>query len=401
MSPQSHESSPPARAAWRGPLGLLGLLLLSSLAGCLGDVPGFDPLSRSGSLTNGENGVIHIATGMHVEVLAPLFDRYEDETGVKVIAVYEGGLDGSLDRIVIDRIHQQERSDLLLARSAVGLEARLVDARGALFNYESPEADDRTRNRSDPDGFWTTWAEAGHVIGWQNTSPQCDHLLEGDVPSRVRAFAQVPFVDTLAGEVGMAGLTKQWDSNGAMAARWIHQWDGGEQAVDADNATAFANSLAAVMHDNMPAHSEPDVGLALGSGKICVAILGSDTVVRAQQAYSAGRTFEAMHPIRLTHPDQEAGGWGEVVDQLTASVVAGGNDQAAHAFIDWLLRPATQDFLGPAIGLTPVRAGADSGPAPSPSDFRESPVDVQTLARLMPLVGPTFDPLREAHAIEG
>jgi len=273
---------------------------------------------------NGEARQVVIYTSVDQVYAEPVLKRFAVETGVQVKPVYD--VEATKTTGLVNRlIAEKDRPLADVFWSGEFVEMLLLQEKGVLQAYRSPDAADIPAIYKDPDGYWTGFAgrmrvllvnknKVNHDHGMPPTS--VDDLLDPAYPPDQVGIAQPLFGTTLDHAAALYAL------RGPQQGRAFFQAlkQRGIQVVDGNS----------VVRD-MVSDGRLGVGL-LDSDDACVA-LGNGA------------------PVKIIIPDQkpqEKGGTalGTLIIPNTIGVVAGAPHLAeARQLVDFLLRPATEQAL--------------------------------------------------------
>lgn len=244
----------------------------------------------------------------------PILDRFERETGVRVLAQYDteaSKTTGIVNRLLAER--ERPRADVFW-NNEVAQTIVLKDA-GALEPYASPAAEAIPDVFKDPEGYWTGFAARARVI-----------IYNTDVVERPP--------DSV-----MDLLKPQWRGRAAIANPLF-----GSTATHAGALFAvLGEERAEAFFDGLTAN-----GVAVLPGNATV----RDLVARGEFAWGltdtddANGAIEDGFPVARKFPDQEDGGLGTLVIPNTVALIKGGpHAEAGKRLIDYLLSPEVEDAL--------------------------------------------------------
>lgn len=238
----------------------------------------------------------------------PVLQRYEEMTGVRVLAVYDveaTKTTGLVNRLLAEANNPQ--ADVFWNGEIV--QTLLLKEQGVLTTYESPEAQITPSIYKDPAGYWTGFGGRARVF-IINT----DRLAAGEYPQSI--------FDLIApdrnAEVGVANPLFGTTATHAAALY---------AAVGADQGLSFFEQLQTT-------------GVQIVDGNSVV----RDLVANGQLDYGLTDTDDACgaiqrgQPVAIVFPDQAPGDLGTLLIPNTVALVAGGpNPDEGQALIDYLL----------------------------------------------------------------
>lgn len=283
---------------------LIGLLLASGLAGCGAPAPVRE---------------VVIYTSVDQVFAEPELKRFESESGVQVKAVYD--VEATKTTGLVNRlIAEKERPLADVFWSGEFIQTLLLQEKGVLQPYHSPNAETIPAIYKDPAGYWAGFAGRMRVllVNTRLLSPEKYPQSAGDLLNPAYPAQQVGMANPLFGTTltHAAALYALW---GPQKGRAFFQSlkERGIQVVD-------GNSVVRDM---------------VVSGQLALGMLDSDDACGA---------LEKKAPAAIIIPDQ--GGTGDIPGTLvipnTVAVIAGAPHLAeARLLVDYLLRPQTEQDL--------------------------------------------------------
>ena len=244
----------------------------------------------------------------------PIAQRFEQETGIKVLLVpdtEETKSAGLLNRLIAEK--NRPRADVFWSGDPV--RAAMLKARGVSTPYRSPKAEGLPTRFSDPDGHWTGFsARARVLINNRNLVPQ-----NGE-PKSIWDLLDTRFR-------GKACIANPLFGTTSMHAAALF-------AVLGENkAKEFFEGFAA--NGGTILSSNGEVRRRVAAGEFAVGITDTDD---ANVARLEGK------PIGIVYPDQD--GMGTLIIPNCMVLIAGGpNPEAGRRFIDYLLEAKTERVL--------------------------------------------------------
>jgi len=305
---------------------LLAILLLPilSLPACAGQT---------------EDRQVVIYTSVDQVYAEPVLKRFTAETGILVKPVYD--VEATKTSGLVNRlIAEKERPLADVFWSGEFVQTLLLQDKGVLQAYRSPNATDIPGLYKDPDGYWTGFAGRMRVllvnknkINHDQAPATVDDLLDPAIPGEQVGMAQPLFGTTLAHAAAVYAVRGPQQGRAffqALKARGIQVVDG--------------NSVVRDM---------------VADGRLGVGMLDSDD---ACVALNNGA------PVKIIIPDQmpaQTGGaaLGTLIIPSTLGVVAGAPHLAeGRALVDFLLRPQTEQALVDAgWSHVPLHPGLKAG----------------------------------------
>jgi iron(III) transport system substrate-binding protein len=263
-----------------------------------------------------------IYTSVDALYAGPILKRFAAETGVQVKPVYEaeaGQATGLADRLIAEKI--QPSADVFWSGEFV--ETLLLQEKGVLQAYRSPNAADIPAIYKDPDGYWTGFAGRMRVllvnknkVNHDQTPASVDDLLDAAVPGE------------------QVGIARPLSGTALDHAAAIYALRGSQQGQ-----TFF---MALKQRGAQVVDSSALVGDMVSDGRLGVGLLDSDAACTA---------LENGAPVKIVIPDQkpaQKGGptQGTLIIPNTVGIVAGAPHLAqARQLVDFLLRPETEQAL--------------------------------------------------------
>jgi iron(III) transport system substrate-binding protein len=314
----------------------VGLIALLSLAG---------GVAACGS--DEESGPITIYSGREEELVAPLFERYEEETGNEVEVRY--GDSAELAATIVEE-GDNSPADVFFSQDAGALGA--LEKEG-LFSELGEDVlslvDERYRSR---DGRWVGASGRARVIAYDSRE-----LSEADLPDSVLDLTDPKW----EGRVGWAPTNSSFQafvtalrlSEGDDAAReWLEEMDANGTKAFADNST---------------------IRDAIAAGEIDLGLINHYYVAQAQEEEGEG------YPVEVYFP--KGGDVGSLVNVAGAGVLAAsGQQEAAAEFVDFLLSPQAQRFFAEETKEYPLIDGVEADPAVVPlSEIQQPRIDLSNL----------------------
>jgi iron(III) transport system substrate-binding protein len=272
----------------------------------------------------------------------PILQTFQRETGIQVKAVYDAEAaktTGLVTRIVAER--DRPRCDVFWNNEIV--QTLLLNDRGLLAEYRSPQAADIPEAPKDPKGRWTGVAVRARVIVY-NTA----HVAEDEAPRSIFDLADPKWRGKAAIADPRFGTTRTH-----VAALFAQL--GPEKAQEflqklLRNETRMVDGNAMVK--NLVARAQP------GASPVFVGLTDTDDVLAGQAE---------GEPIAMIYPDQDS--FGTLIIPSTVCLIHGGpHEEEAKMLVDYLVSSRVEDELtAPGTGYFPVRNASTTSPQPNPS----------------------------------
>ncbi|MGD9853783.1 MAG: extracellular solute-binding protein [Hyphomicrobiaceae bacterium] len=309
-----------ANTAVRTALWMLGAVLFS---GCgTGDKPAEEKASKQ----------VVVYTSVDDVFARPICERFERETGIKVLLVpdtEETKSTGLLNRLIAEK----ERPQCDVFWSGDPIRAAILKAKGISTSYQSPEAAELPKLYSDPEGHWTGFSCRARVVIYNR-----DLVPQGQEPKSVLDLLDARFKDKACIANPLFGTTSMH-----AAALFVKLSD--------DKAAKFFDGFAA--NGGKILSSNGEVRRRVAAGEFAVGLTDTDD-------YNVAR-IEGK-PVGVVYPDVD--GMGTVIVPNCAVLIANGpNSENGKQFIDYLLTPAVEKALAASeAAQMPVRKGVEVPP---------------------------------------
>lgn len=257
----------------------------------------------------------------------PVFRAFEEDTGIRVRAVYdteETKSTGVLNRLIAEADNPQ--ADLFWSGDPVRPFV-LID-QGLIEPYQSPQAETIPSTFKAADGTWTGFAARARVLLVNR-----ERLGDRDLPNLVRDLADPQWKGEAAIANPLFGTTT------VHVAAWFSTW--GEEET-----RAFLRALK----DNQVriASSNGEVKRLVASGEVTFGLTDTDDAFVALQSDA---------PVEVVYPDQE--GMGTLVMPTTVVKIRGGpNPEPARRLIDYLLSAEVEGLMAESAAHMPLRPDA-------------------------------------------
>ena len=252
-----------------------------------------------------------------------IFDAFTKETGIRVLPVFdteEAKTLGLVHRILAEKGHPQ--CDVFWA----GDSARtiLLKKNGILNVYRSPSAADIPARWKDPDGTWTGFAVRGRTIVYNTKNVK-------DPPHKLSEL-------TLPRWKGRVAIANPMFGTTASHLATLAQVRGEESTL------AFLKAL----HAN-------DIRVVGGNSHVRDLVARGDSDLGLTDTDDVWIGKSRGDPIEMAPAEDDIGALG-IIPNTCAIIKGGPHASIAVKFVDWLLRPQTEEMLlhGPSK-QTPVR----------------------------------------------
>lgn len=324
---------PPAQRAAALLTGAVALLALAAgAAACGGD---------------DESGPITIYSGREEELVAPLFERYEEETGNEVEVRY--GDSAELAATILEE-GENTPADVFFSQDAGALGALEKDGRFSELGEDIvAEVDERYRSR---EGRWVGVSGRARVIAYDSRE-----LSGPDLPGSVLDLTGPEW----EGRVGWAPTNASFQAfvtalrlteGDAAARKWL-------EAMDANGTESF--------------ESNSSVRDAIAAGEIDAGLINHYYVAQAREEEGGD------YPVEVHFPP--GGDIGSLVNVAGAGVLAAsGRQEAAGEFVAFLLSPGGQRYFARETKEYPLVEGIEADPEIVPlGEIESPPIDLSNL----------------------
>jgi iron(III) transport system substrate-binding protein len=308
----------------------------------------------AGACNRGSVSEVVVYTSVDDVFARPIAEQFTNDTGIAVRLVpdtEETKSTGLLNRLIAEKGRPQ--ADVFWSSDPV--RAAILKAKGVSTPYRSSQADGLPPQFSDPQGHWTGFSARARVLIYnRNLVP------EGQEPTSVMDLLDPRFT-------GKACMANPLFGTTSMHAASLFA------VLGEDKAKAFFEGFSA--NGGKLLSSNGEVRRRVAAGEFAVGITDTDDVNVAR--------LEGK-PVGMVYPD--AGGMGTLIMPNCAVLIAGGpNPHAGRRFIDYLLRPETDQALAQSeAAQIPLRPGVPvPDPVPSLARLKPMTVDYTTLASLL------------------
>ena len=284
-----------------------------------------------------------------------VLDAFEEKTGIRVRAAYDSEASkttGLVNRILAEQ--RRPRCDVFWNNEVA--QTIVLQQKGALEPYHSPNADAIPDGFKDADGYWTGFAARSRVIIY-NTN------LVDEPPASIDDLLDVKWKGKCTIALPLFGTTA------THAAALFAQWG------EADAKTFFRNLKV------------NDVAILPGNAQV------RDMVAKGEYAWGLTDTDDANGaiedglPAKWLLPDQGEGIGTLLIPNTVALIKNAPNPEAAKKLIDYLLSPEVEAMLAKMRSIQIPLNPAVSAPAnvPKIADIKTMDVTFYDIANAMPM----------------
>jgi len=288
----------------------------------------------------------------------PVFRHFEDQTGIRVRAVYdteETKSTGVLNRLIAEAKNPQ--ADIFWSGDPVR-PFLLVD-RDLVEPYLSPQAQEIPRAFKAADGTWTGFAARARVL-----LVNLERLGDRPLPQSIHDLTDPQW----QGEAAMANPI--FGTTTMHVAAWFSVW--GDEA-----AREFVDAL-----------KENQVRIASSNGEVKRLVVAGEVTFGLTDTDDAFVAEQSDAPVAVVYPDQD--GLGTLVMPTVVLRLRGGpNPEAARRLIDYLLSAEVEVQMAESAAHMPLRADV-SHPENirAVGELRAMEVDYADVARRMEEIQP-------------
>lgn len=308
--------------------------------------------SCQSSESSNDESVVY--TSVDAVFARPIAQAFQEETGIKVLLVAdteETKSTGLLNRLIAEK----ERPQADVFWSGDPLRAAILKLENVSAVYQSPLAEGLPVGFSDPEGHWTGFSARARVLIYNR-----DLVPEGREPTSVMDLLDPRFKDRACIANPLFGTT-------SMHAAALFAVLGEEKAK------AFFEGF--IENGGKILSSNGEVRRRVANGEFALGITDTDD---ANVARLEGK------PVGIVFPDTD--GVGTLIIPNSAVLIKGGpNPEASRRFIDYLLRPETEEALAKSeAAQMPLRPGVPIPEGMVPiQDLTPMKVDYVELAPLL------------------
>lgn len=268
--------------------------------------------SCQSSKSSNDESVVY--TSVDAVFARPIAEAFQEETGIKVLLVAdteETKSTGLLNRLIAEK----ERPQADVFWSGDPLRAAILKLENVSAVYQSPLAEGLPVGFSDPEGHWTGFSARARVLIYNR-----DLVPEGREPTSVMDLLDPRFKDRACIANPLFGTT-------SMHAAALFAVLGEEKAK------AFFEGF--IENGGKILSSNGEVRRRVANGEFALGITDTDD---ANVARLEGK------PVGIVFPDTDGVGT-LIIPNSVVLIKDGPNPEAARRFIDYLLRPETEEAL--------------------------------------------------------
>lgn len=320
---------------------LLLVLFLANLASC-------------GPSGTADQGRVVVYTSVDAVFARPIAEQFEKDTGIRVQLVpdtEETKSTGLLNRLIAER--ERPQADVFWSGDPV--RAAVLKLEGVSAPYASPVAEGLPPEFSDPEGHWTGFSARARVLIYNTNLVPADQT-----PQSVTNLLDPHFKDRVCLANPLFGTT-------SMHAAALFS------VLRADKAKHFFEAF--IENGGRILSSNGEVRRRVSNGEFALGITDTDD---ANVAKLEGK------PVGIVFPDQD--GMGTLIIPNCAVLIRNGpHPEAGRRFIDYLLRPETEEVLARSeAAQMPLRPGVPIPEDMTPAEnIRAMEVDYLELAPLL------------------
>jgi iron(III) transport system substrate-binding protein len=282
-----------------------------------------------------EERVVVVYTSVDQVYAEPILGEFEEETGIKVRAVYD--VEAAKTTGLVNRLIAEKKNPLAdVFWNGEFIQTILLKEEGVLTSYKSPAATSIPEQYRDPEGYWAGVGGRARVL-LINT----DRVLPDEYPESLFDLVS----DTFVGDD--VGIAYPMFGTSATHAAALYAVLGEEEG------RAFYEAL----HDR-------GVRVVDGNSVVRDLVANGQLKIGLTDTDDACRAYEDGAPVAIILPDQEEGGIGTLVIPNTVALISGApHPGEGKLLVDYLLSEETeQKFLD--IGWIQVSV-RDVGESPS------------------------------------
>ena len=270
-----------------------------------------------------------VYTSVDAVFARPIAQRFEQETGIKVLLVpdtEETKSAGLLNRLIAEKNRPQ--ADVFWSGDPV--RAAILKAKGVSTPYRSSKAEGLPTRYCDPDGHWTGFSARARVLMYnRNLVPA------GEEPKSIMDLLDKRFQGKTCMANPLFGTT-------SMHAAALFAVLGENKAKEFFEG--FATNGGTILSSN------GEVRRRVAAGEFAVGITDTDD---ANVARLEGK------PIGIVYPDKNGMGT-LIIPNCTVLIASGPNPEAGRRFIDYLLDAKTERALAESdAAQMPLRPGVE------------------------------------------
>lgn len=289
---------------------------------------------------------IVIYSGRKEPLIKPVLDNFEKETGIKVI-LRSGGASELANAIIEEQ--KSPAADVFIANDAGTME--MLREKGLLQPNASPALKAVPEDLKAKDGSWIGVSARSRVIMYNTRL-----VKESELPKSIKDLTDPRWKK----QVAMAA-----SSNESMIGH-ITAW---RLTMGDAETEKLLKGLMANQAQSLKGHTE--VRKAVGSGEFKLGLVNH---------YYYHLQKKEGSPVGVIYPDQGEGQMGVPVNVAGAAIIKGAkNSEAARKFIDYLVKPETQELFAKLNYEIPVVEGVSANEARKLTEFKRTPVELEQL----------------------
>ncbi len=352
-----------------------GMVAAAVLAACNAGAPpvlapgtGASPTASSGAVTSPDvsSTTLTVYSGREEELVAPLIERFEAESGIDIEARY--GDTAELASIILEEGEAGDvRADVFFAQDAGALGA--VAAAGLLAPLDATVLDRVDARFRDDEGRWVGVSGRARVLAYST-----ERLSEDDLPASITELTD----PTWAGRIG-------WAPTNASLQAFVTAF---RQLEGEDAARAWLEGIVA----NDPVVYPNNTGAVEGvaAGEVDVALVNHYYLMRLL-AENGPEYPVANHFL-------PGGDLGSLVNVAGAGILADSERaDAAARFVDYLVSEDAQTYFSEETYEFPLVDGIAADPRlPTLAEIESPEIDLNSLADLQG----TVELMRETGALD-
>lgn len=339
----------------------IALVVLSLAAVGLVSCAGSDKGDAGNATETGQDGQeLVIYSGRKEELIKPVIEAFEKETGIKV-TLHTGDASQLANQIMEEQ--RNPRADVYIANDA-GTLGQLAE-KGGLEPYASAATQAVPVELKAEDGSWVGASVRTRVIMYNTNLVAANEL-----PQSVFDLADPKW----KGQIGVANSANESMVSHVSAMRL---------AMGDDFTETFLRNLLA--NNPLVTKSHSDIRRAVGTGEIKLGLVNHYYYLQQKEEGS---------PVGVVYPDQGPNGMGTMVNVAGIGVVKGvKNQEAAGRFIDFVLSVRAQEIFAGANKELPVIGISRTVDAPALGTFKQAYVPLSLLGDE---IGRTMDMMERA-----
>ena len=259
----------------------------------------------------------------------PVAEQFQQATGIVVRLVpdtEETKSTGLVNRLIAEKA--RPRADVFWSGDPV--RAALLKGQGVSASYRSPNAEGPPSQYSDPEGHWAGFSARARVLIYNR-----ELVPDGEEPSSIMDLLEPRFQ-------GQACIANPLFGTTSMHAAALFEVLGEERA------RGFFDQFI-----------EDGGRIVSSNGEVRRRVAAGDFALGLTDTDDANVALQEGQPVGVVYPDQETMGT-LIIPNAVVLIEGGPNPAAARRFIDYLLRPETEQALVESeAAQMPVRPGVE------------------------------------------